>query len=387
MQDLNTTCGNLGNLRNFWTIGVEPRLTASYDLGRMRGELHAGFRFHYEDQNRLQKLGDLPNSRDGIINENNERKANAVAGYIQNRFTWKNFSLTPGVRLENIRYSRTNRLANGGAGATGKTSLTEIIPGIGAAYNLFGNTTVFAGVHRGFAPPAVADIITNSGGTIELDSELSWNYEAGIRTRPVRGLRLESTFFRTDYENQIIPTSVAGGIGAIVTNAGETLHQGFELSAQIDSNQIFKTDYNVYFLAAYTNLNKAEFTGTRYSSISGFNNVLVTGNRLPYAPEHLLNASVGYAFRNLDAFVEANYLGRQFSDDLNRVDPIPNGQAGLIPSQLYWNSTVNYRVEKWKTTFFVTAKNIFDRTYIVDRSRGILPSNPRMVSTGFKLNF
>lgn len=387
MQDLNTTCGNLGNLRNFWTVGIEPRLTVNFDLGEVRNELNTGFRLHYEDQNRVQKLGDLPNSRDGVISENNERKASAASAFIQNRFVWKNLSFTPGVRVEHIRYSRTNRLASGGAGVTGKTELTEIIPGAGVAYNLFGNTTFFAGVHRGFAPPAVADILTNSGGSIELDSELSWNYEAGVRTRPVRGLRLESTFFRTDYENQIVPASVAGGIGATVTNAGETLHQGFEFGAQIDSNQIFKTGYNVYFLTAYTWLDKAEFTGPRFSSISGFGNVPVTGNRLPYAPEHLLNASLGYAYRNFDGFVEANYVGGQFADDLNRVNPTANGQAGYIPGQTYWNATGNYRVERWKTTLFVTAKNIFDRTFIVDRSRGVLPSNPRLVSAGFKVNF
>ncbi|HSK71693.1 MAG TPA: TonB-dependent receptor [Pyrinomonadaceae bacterium] len=384
MQDLNTTCGNLGNLRNYWAGGIEPRLTLNFDLGEIRNELNAGFRYHYEDQHRVQKLGDLPDSRDGVITENNERKANAVSGFLQNRFVWKDFSFTPGVRIENIRYSRTNRL---GGSVKGKTELTEIIPGFGIAYNAFGNTTIFAGVHRGFAPPAVADILTDSGGGIELDSEFSWNYEVGIRTRPVRGLSLASTFFRIDYENQIIPASVAGGIGATVTNAGETLHQGFELNAQIDSNQIFKTDYNSYFQTAYTHLGKAEFSGIRYSSISGFRDVLVTGNRLPYAPENLLNASLGYAYRDFDGFIEANYISSQFSDDLNRANPILNGQAGLIPSQIYWNATANYRVEEWKTTLFVTAKNIFDRTFIVDRSRGILPSNPRIISAGFKVNF
>ena len=64
-----------------------------------------------------------------------------------------------------------------------------------------------------------------------------------------------------------------------------------------------------------------------------------------------------------------------------------NGQRGLIPSYTVWNATVNYHVEQLKTTFFMTVKNVFDRTYIVDRSRGILPSSPRLVQAGLKFRF
>ena len=222
---------------------------------------------------------------------------------------------------------------------------------------------------------------------MELEAEKSWNYEVGVRTRPVSGISLESTFFRNDYENQIVPTSVAGGIGSAFTNGGKTLQQGFEFSSRIDSSNIFKTSYNIYFQTNYTNLFDAKFVGNRFSSIGGFTTISVSGNRLPYTPKNTLNASIGYAYRNLDVFVESNYIGKQFSDDLNTANPIANGQRGAIASQIYWNTTANYRVEKLKSVFFVTAKNIFDRTFIVDRSRGILPSSPRLIQMGWKVSF
>ena len=115
---------------------------------------------------------------------------------------------------------------------------------------------------------------------------------------------------------------------------------------------------------------------------------IITGNRLPYAPEHLLTSSVGYSHPiGFDGFIENVTIGRQFGDDLNAVNPSSNAQLGMIPSQTYWNATVNYKVEKWRTTFFVTAKNIFDRTFIVDRARGILPSSPRLVQGGVQIKF
>jgi Fe(3+) dicitrate transport protein len=71
IQDLNTTCGNQGRLRDYLTIGIEPRLNANFNLGAVKNELNIGFRVHREDQDRIQKNGDLPTSRDGLIAENN----------------------------------------------------------------------------------------------------------------------------------------------------------------------------------------------------------------------------------------------------------------------------------------------------------------------------
>lgn len=383
LADLYTKCGSEGRLRDYRTVGIEPRLNLRFDTGSVRSDFNAGFRFHYESQERLQRNTDSPLSRDGVLSENNSRRNSASSAFVQNKFIYKKLAVSAGVRVEKIGFERTNQLTN----AFGKTTITEVIPGVGFSFNALANTTVFAGVHRGFAPPRTEDIISNSGGVVELEAEKSWNYEAGIRTRPVIGVTVESTFFRTSYENQIVAASVAGGVGAAFTNGGETRHQGIELNARIDTSDLLKTNYNVYLQANYTGLLEAEFSGIRTSSVSGFGNVSVSGNRLPYAARNFLNFSVGYAHRNIDFFVENNYIGEQFSDDLNSIASTANGQRGLIGRQIYWNGTINYRLEKFRSVLFVTAKNIFDKTYIVDRSRGILPSSPRLIQAGWKFSF
>ncbi len=401
IASLNTTCGNEGRLRDYLTQGIEPRLTANFDLGAVRNEFVAGFRIHREDQERIQKNGDLPNSRDGLVFENNERLALAQSGFIQHRFIWRDLAITPGVRFERIEFQRSNRLANAGSGVTGKTAVAQIIPGLGVAYSGLTKTTIFAGVHRGFSPPRVEDVVTNTGGVVDLDSELSWNYEFGVRSRPIRGVDLSGAFFRNDYENQIVPASIAGG--AAFTNGGRTLQQGVEFSGSVDLGTILRSSHNFYVRTAYTYLPTAEFTGTRLSTVtsSATLNVYcpmsrrvsatscsITGNRLPYTPRTLMTSSLGYSNPlGIDTFIENVYIARQFGDDLNAVNPTANAQLGAISSQTYWNATANYRIEKWKTTFFVTTKNIFDRTFIVDRTRGILPSGPRLLQTGVKVSF
>ena len=202
------------------------------------------------------------------------------------------------------------------------------------------------------------------------------------------GVRLEATFFRMDYENQIIPASLAGGVGAALTNGGETIHQGAELTARLDTGTITKSRHNLYVQTAYTYLPIARFEGARFSNVSGFTTISITGNRLPYAPEHLLNFTVGYSNPSgIDALLEAVHVSDQFGDDLNTIIPSPDGQRGLIPSYTIWNATANYNVEAMRSTFFVTCKNLLDRTFIVDRARGILPSSPRLVQGGLKFKF
>jgi Fe(3+) dicitrate transport protein len=412
LANLNTTCGNEGRLRDYAVLGVEPRLRVTHGLLGLFSQADLGVRAHFEDQDRLQVNGATPTSRtqgpatdvNSGTPENNERTNQAYSAFLQNRIFVGNWSLTPGVRVEHVRYQRTNHLlvSQNPNGVRGRTSLTEVIPGFGITYTAGASTTLFAGVHRGFAPPRTEDIISNTtGGVVELDAELSWNYEAGIRTRLHPGVQIEGTLFRMDFANQIIPASLAGGSGATLTSAGETLHQGFELATRLDGAGLFRTTDNLYLRGAYTFLPTARFEGSRFvyvgtggSDVAGrvYNDqdaggsrtqVSVTGRRLPYAPEHLLSLTLGFAASfGLDSRVEAVYVGPQFGDALNTRVTVADGQQGPIPGYTIWNIALNYTVRPSRTTLFVAAKNLFDRKYIVDRVRGIIPGSPRLIHAG-----
>jgi Fe(3+) dicitrate transport protein len=116
--------------------------------------------------------------------------------------------------------------------------------------------------------------------------------------------------------------------------------------------------------------------------------VSVSGNRLPYAPEWIASAAIGCArgeWLNLQA--EVQYTGEMFTDDLNTVAPIANGQRGLIEDSTILNLAANFTPGGGDTTFFVTVKNATDELYIVDRARGILPGAPRLWQAGVSLDF
>lgn len=424
MANLLTTCGNEGRLRQYDTYGIESRLSFDHALLGIGGETEIGVRYHEERQNRRQLNGDTPNARaagTGVnagVRENNERDTTAFAAFIQSRFDFGALSVTPGVRAEFIDQARRNLpvdvLVGGGpSGALtavtgGNESLSEVLPGIGATWQLADNVTLYGGIHRGFAPPRVEDIITAAGGSVDLDPELSWNYEIGIRGEFVPGINADATFFLMDFENQIIAQSVAGGIGTQLTSAGRTLHRGGEFALNASSRDAGWTgnDTDVFARLAATWVADAKFNSTRIATAPCLDGAVtgtlvatgsgptacgvarnVEGNRLPYSPEWLLSAAVGVEHRGFTGQIEVISQSSIFADDVNLIPVTANGQRGLIEGWTQLNAAVSYGPPGGNWEVFASARNLFDRLYIVDRARGILPGQPFTIQAGVTLRY
>lgn len=391
MVNLSTTCGNEGRLREYNVYGIESRLGWNGMLFGAPVETEIGARYHTERQNRIQLNGTTPNARNGGrganggVAELNLRYTDALSGWATAQVTFGRLRVSPGVRVEQIEYERVNKITN----QRGADDLTEVIPGLGLTFDLRDDLVVYGGVHRGFAPPRTEDIITNAGGVVDLDAERSVNYELGLRGVLTEGVNVDVAAFLLDFENQIVPASVAGGVGTTLTSAGETRHTGIEFSLNGSLRDMGVMDANdIFFRTAVTWLAEADFEGRRFSGISGFSTTSVSGNRLPYAPEWIASAAIGYARGDwFEVQAEVQYTGDMFSDDLNTVAPVANGQRGLIPDAAIFNLAANLRPFGDRTTLFVTVKNVFDELYIVDRARGILPGAPRLAQAGVRVSF
>lgn len=408
MANLLTTCGNEGRLRNYRTYGVEPRLKTHHSLFGLPSQLEAGIRWHAEEQDRRQVNGATPTARhagptddaNSGLREDNLRRNTAWSGFAQQRMVLDRFTFTPGVRVEHVEYERTNRLN----GATGETTLTQVIPGLGMTYEVRTGLILFAGAHRGFAPPRTEDIIDNaSGSVVDLDAELSWNFEAGFRGH-AGPLNVEFTTFRMDFENQIIPASVAGGTGAALTNSGRTLHQGAELGVRFDAGDVLRVD-GPYVETSLTWLPLARFEGERYAWISTAGadlgkvyaaqnaggtrqQVSVRGNRLPYAPEASYTIAAGFQRDGgLDVRLERYAVTEQFGDAVNTRVTVADGQQGVLAGYALWNFSASHRLSSSGTRAFVNVRNLTDALYLADRTRGMIPGSPRTLHVGIRQEF
>ncbi len=366
-----------GRLREYTTWGVEPRLKFMHGALGITSELQAGVKAHFEDQDRRQVNGASPTARIGTVAEDNLRETTAYSAFLMNRFFIGAWSFTPGLRYEHINSSRTNRLPGG---LSGSDDLSKWIPSLGATWNPANTLTVFAGVHLGFAPPRTEDVIGTTGTSTEVEAEESSNWELGARFQPVMGSLIQATFFRNDFKRLTAVGSIAGGSTPLAQ--GEALFQGVEFSGR------YGFANGLYFDGAYTWLPEAEQTTPFYQVVGG---AIVAGsaagNRQPYAPEHLLTAAAGYTRSGFDALLEAVHVGAQFADFANTVMPTADGQRGKLEAYTIWNATLNYNLKPAHTTFFLAVKNLADKIYIVDRTRGIQIGSPRLVQVGSKYAF
>lgn len=367
VDDCNST---QGRLRNYTTYGIEPRLTWENALG----QLEAGVKAHFELQQRQQQNGTAPSARTGTLVEDNERRTDAYSAYLAQRFQLSDtVQLMPIVRHEYIKAERDNLLNNLGA----KDSVKNTSAGLGLNWNVSNNATVFASVHQGFAPPRVEDLISNSGGLVDVKSEQSVNSEIGIRAEPIANSFIQAAVFHNDFKRLTAVGSIAGGSTPL--SQGQATFTGLELSGQYQHSSGLNTRL------AYTWLPVADQDSAFVNVASGAA-VGVAGNRQPYAPKNTLTWAVGYSVDQINFEVEAQYVGAQFSDFANTFAASADGQRGVIDSFTVFNSSVNYNLNP-DITLFLSGKNLGDKTYIVDRTRGIQVGMPRLLQVGANYRF
>lgn len=360
-----------GRLRSYVTWGLEPRVSRANSAG----ELQAGLKYHREDQDRRQINANSPTGRTGAVAEDNLRETRAWSAFLAQRVDFGAVALTPIVRYEAMRSARLDRLR----GVAGASSLARFLPGLGATWQPDAATTLFASIHRGFAPPRVEDLIDGDGTATDVEAEDSVNLEAGVRRRLRPGWGVQASVFRHEFGNLIAVGSIAGGGTPLAQ--GRARFAGLELGMQAQSDDGFRARL------AYTWLGTAEQTAPFLSvATKGALPGSVAGHRQPYAPEHLLTAALAWSAGDFGLELEAQHTGRQFSDFANTVAPSPDGQRGTIPGATIWNAAVHHRTST-RISLFATMKNVGDRTVVTDRTRGVLVGMPRLLQAGVRYAF
>ena len=212
-----------GRNRNFDMLGIDSRLFTNYQAFGIQNESEIGVRLHSETMsNKTERSNAGPRARTGVITGNENNDAKAVALYLQNRFLFTDqFAVTPGVRVESYRQNRKNEMN----GVQGQANNTELVPGIGATWQLAPELQLYSSVYKGFAPAMISAAISGDGVDQKLDAERSMNIEFGFRGQAQKWT-YEGAAFRMDFSNQIVNQALSGGISR--TNGGQSLHQGAE---------------------------------------------------------------------------------------------------------------------------------------------------------------
>ena len=373
------------NAREYYSRGIQMVFDQTIQAGLTIHSLQAGLRYHEDEEDRLQR-NDTYQQRDGhlVLNEyglqgnagNRIQDARAWAAYVYDRIEWNRWTLTPGLRYENIdlkrvRYdTKSDNPASRDPGNFKDSRANKFdiwLPGLGALFEFNSSTRLVAGIHRGFATPS------NAPG---VDPEESTNYELGVRYDHSR-LGFEAMFFFNDYENLVGVCTNSSGGNCDPGDAfnGEGVHiPGLELSFQtwFEAGEYWQIPVQL----VYTWMN-AEF---RSSFNSEFFGEVKKGDPVPYVPDNQLWASLGLQGGPWSFWVSGNYVDsvctRASCDDFEKTE-----------SAVIFDLSAHYEINKnWE--IYSLVENLADEIYVAGREPyGARPNKPRTFMLGAKFVF
>jgi Fe(3+) dicitrate transport protein len=391
-------CGGRWRPREFEYWGIEPRLDVQHSLFGVDSNAVIGFRYHREEIRRNQFRGSDPRIQNqgyaeafGDHREQIHSDVEAKSYYAQNTFYAGDWTFTPGLRVEDLRI-RTDILRAEGAVQNNPESKdtnhqSKVLPGFGLTWNGIEKTTLFAGVHKGFAPPRPDRDIFAPGGVntatvVNTRPEESTNWELGTRSNYIKGVTFETTLFHTVFDDIV----VAGPTSGSFINGGKSQQSGIELAGRINFGHLYDSTHNFYVAGSYTNLFTAKFKKTNAAAD------VYSGDRLPYAPKHLASLSFGYEHPvGFDARIGVDYVSEQQEDLSYREgrseEDVLSGRTGRIPAYTLLNATVNYRPVGSHLSYFLSAYNLADKEYLASRVDGMVAGRQRQVFGGIRYDF
>jgi Fe(3+) dicitrate transport protein len=374
------------NNRTYYGTGVQSVFGTGFELRGMTHQFEAGIRVHEDEEDRFQQDdgyqmvgGRMVLTRAGAPGSQTNQVvgASAVALFVSDTISAGRWSFTPGLRYESIDLVRTD-YARTDPDRTAPTAVTRTgvdvaIPGMGVNLAIDDDTAVFAGVHKGFAPPG-------PGVAAETKAEESLNYELGVRSSR-GGVSTSLLAFFNDYSNLLgRDTLSAGGSGdGDLFNGGQARVGGLEAAASWTA-PVVPGRLVLPVRVAYT-FTSAEFRNNFQSQYGPWGTV-VTGDALPYVPRHQLNASV-----DLDRVVWRARLDATYVSQMRTVA----GQGAMDPTRstdahLVLGLSGEYSLGQ-SAALFASVQNLTDRTYVVSRHpAGVRPGLPRLLMAGLKFN-
>lgn len=380
------TLGIRANARDYYSAGYQSNVSYSFQTGQLDHTVDVGGRYHFDEVRRFQRddsinvfaNGNAPTITQGVPGSGGNRiqESNSVSAYIQDSITFKNLTLSPGVRYEYIDLEYTDFLSDNTntINRSGSGSTDIFAPGIGANYKVNENASLFGGVFKGISAPGPRSLIRSG-----VDWEESLGYETGIRYQS-GAFYGELAGFITDYEN--ITGSNAGIGGANTSNAGEASVKGIELLSQYDIFSGEEYVIPIYFSGTYT-----DATLDNALSAGGGDDIFAggfPGSEIPYAPELQAMFGIGLEADDWSLNFSTTYHSDTFGTAANTELSSATSRRGKIDGGWISDISYSYRINK-ELRFFGGIQNVFDTVLTTSRiPEGPRVNSPRMFYVGLE---
>jgi Fe(3+) dicitrate transport protein len=378
------------NNREYFSRGIEFKTDWSTSLAGKAHDMTFGLRYHEDEVDRFQPVdtfnqsigsGGRPTleyvSTEQPTGGNNRiEEAAAWSAFVADRVAVTDrLEITGLLRYEDFdtkatRYTEVDRSAEQTSKAA-NNSTKELLPGIGATYDLGDGVTLLGGVHRGLNPAGAGDT--------DVDPEISVNYELGARLQ--RGAFYgEAIGFYSDYSNTVQNCSIANSCGSKTSGSvskGESRIAGLE--TLVGYEMPLTGGLTLPVSATWT------YTDAEITEDSDDGSVL-NGDNLAYLPEHVFNVRAGVKNGNLwDVYLNVAYVEDMCID--NKCERGGDNTFRKTEQYTVADLSGSYRVAEGARVF-ARVDNVFDDQKIVARSpAGARPNLPRTAFVGMSVDF
>lgn len=370
------------NNRWYGSQGLQHRGTWKFGSLEAANQLVYGIRVHEDWVDRFQwrdayriQSGRMELQDQGVPGSAGNRidGARALAGFVRATLRKGRWTLTPGLRTEQMEFRRSEFGADVERLKPAEERLNSVgvwLPGVGLTYERSNQDHLFLGVHRGFIPPGSAPLTL---------PETSVNAELGYRwSRAHSGGQV--VFFHTAYDRLLgSDLTASGGSGSgDLFNGGSAQTNGFEcewageLAARAQGFALPLRLTYTYTLARFTSAFESDF---------GPWSTVEQGDYFPYLSPHQGNAQLSWIRGSHTVECNARYASGM---------RVVAGQAALSESE----STdavalldVLFRKEFAKgVNAYVGVNNTFNHVAVVAmRPAGLRPNMPRTLRLGMSI--
>ena len=372
--------------QEFYTFGLDARVRHDYEFGGNQHTFVGGVMYYGADSPREDRRGATVDAEDGPLTSESQRDLHYGAVFLENRFSFGKFSVTPGFRLENIHQdvsSTTYDLATGAQTGEGDKDKLDVQPlvALGLAYQVTERTEAYASVAQTYRTTIFTESVIPSSGAVisgDVDPSVGWTYELGYRGKAGEWLTWDSSVFLIDIDKKFGGTVTSGGTTEL-GDVGQTLNYGWDGALALDLVSAYDTwrttdyarQYGSFSLYGSISLLHAELKGGQQD-----------GNTPQYAPDYMVRTGVIYNWRDrakvafLGTFVDVHFA----TDDEN--------PTRAIPSYVVWDLTAEVKIYKDYLSLMAGVNNIFNEQYYARvRSDGIDPAYGRNYYAGLSLTF
>jgi len=282
--------------------------------------------YHDKTSQNLYKNNNANGSLEGYQLSGTNQKRNFYNAFAQTRFLFsKKIELQAGINSNKTHFALNTTFPAAATAAEKYTYDVIWSPQVSLLFKPNASQTIYASASYGYSLPSVDETLTANGSVnSDIKPETGWNYEFYFFNKKIY---TEIAVYRMEITHLLVARRI-GDDQYVGVNAGETLHQGIEVSI----NHLWQLK-NGFSLNSYASASIGKYEFEQFDD-NGNN---FSGNELTGVAANKANAGIIFSTR----------FGWYLSADFQFVDKLPLNDPNSVYADAYKtvNAKTGYRFE------------------------------------------